>query len=138
MLQLRVAWKYCESALPTKILLRRHSQACLLRTHDFCARAASAPRRTIKYACGAQRRAPCIHARLRRLVTKPDEKCGLKHGFIIFGRFRCRKGNSWLITTTFSSMKSHFAGYVIPRVGSDIFLFIEFDQLARRDGVADR
>ena len=23
-------------------------------------------------------RAPCIHARLRRLATKPDEKCGLE------------------------------------------------------------
>ena len=25
----------------------------------------------------SSRRAPCIHARLRRLATKPGEKCGL-------------------------------------------------------------
>jgi hypothetical protein len=36
-----------------------------------------APRRTVKYVCGALGRAPCIHARLRRLATKPREKCGL-------------------------------------------------------------
>jgi hypothetical protein len=36
-----------------------------------------APRRTVEYACGALGRAPCIHARLRRLATKPGEKCGL-------------------------------------------------------------
>jgi len=36
-----------------------------------------APRHTVKYACGALRRAPRIHARLRRLVTKSCEKCGL-------------------------------------------------------------
>ena len=29
------------------------------------------------YACAALGRAPCIHARLRLLVTKPYEKCGL-------------------------------------------------------------
>ncbi len=29
------------------------------------------------YACGALGRAPCIHARLRRLATKSREKCGL-------------------------------------------------------------
>jgi hypothetical protein len=28
--------------------------------------------------CVALRRAPCIHARLRRLATKPCEKCGLE------------------------------------------------------------
>ncbi len=37
-----------------------------------------APRRTFEYVCGALGRAPCIHARLRRLATKPGEKCGLK------------------------------------------------------------
>ena len=26
----------------------------------------------------SSRRAPCIHARLRRLATKPGEKCGLE------------------------------------------------------------
>ena len=36
-----------------------------------------APRRTVKYVCGALGRAPCIHARLRLLATKPREKCGL-------------------------------------------------------------
>ncbi len=36
-----------------------------------------APRRIVEYACGALGRAPCIHARLRRLATKPGEKCGL-------------------------------------------------------------
>jgi len=36
-----------------------------------------APRHTVKYACGALRRAPCIHTRLRRLATKSCEKCGL-------------------------------------------------------------
>jgi len=36
-----------------------------------------APRHTVKYACGAFRRAPCIHARLRRLATKYGEKSGL-------------------------------------------------------------
>lgn len=35
----------------------------------------------------------------------------------------------------FEHEESHFAGYVIPQVGSDIFLFIEFDQLARGDGL---
>ncbi len=34
-------------------------------------------RRTVEYACGALGRAPCIHARLRRLATKPGEKSGL-------------------------------------------------------------
>ena len=33
-----------------------------------------------KYACGALGRAPCIHARLRRLATKSGEKCGLEVG----------------------------------------------------------
>jgi len=36
-----------------------------------------APRHTVKYACGALRRAPCIHTRLRRLARKSCEKCGL-------------------------------------------------------------
>ena len=36
-----------------------------------------APRHTVEYACGALRRAPCIHARLRRLATKYGEKSGL-------------------------------------------------------------
>jgi hypothetical protein len=36
-----------------------------------------APRRTVEYACGALGRAPCMHARLCRLATKPGEKCGL-------------------------------------------------------------
>ena len=33
-----------------------------------------APRHNVKYACGALLCAPCIHARLRRLATKPGEK----------------------------------------------------------------
>jgi hypothetical protein len=37
-----------------------------------------APRRTVEYVCGALGRAPCIHARLRRLATKPREKCGFR------------------------------------------------------------
>jgi len=35
-----------------------------------------APRRTVEYACGTLGRAPCIHARLRHLATKPGEKSG--------------------------------------------------------------
>ena len=35
-----------------------------------------APRRTVEYARGALGRAPCIHARLRRLATKPVRKAG--------------------------------------------------------------
>jgi hypothetical protein len=31
-----------------------------------------------QFICGALGRAPCIHARLRRLATKPYEKCGLE------------------------------------------------------------
>ena len=45
--------------------------------HVYCVALHRAPRRTVEYACGALGRAPCIHARLRRLATKPDEKCGL-------------------------------------------------------------
>jgi hypothetical protein len=37
-----------------------------------------APGHTVQYACGALGRAPCIHARLHRLVTKSDEKSGLR------------------------------------------------------------
>jgi len=33
--------------------------------------------RTVEYACGALGRAPCVHARLRHLATKPGEKSGL-------------------------------------------------------------
>ena len=44
-----------------------------------------APRRTVEYACGALSRALLakrrIHARLRRLATKPCEKCGLETVF---------------------------------------------------------
>jgi len=36
-----------------------------------------------KYACGALGSAPCIHARLRRLATKPGEKCGLVDCFFL-------------------------------------------------------
>jgi len=46
--------------------------------HVYCVALRRAPRRTVKYACGALGRAPCIHARLRRLATKPGEKCGLE------------------------------------------------------------
>jgi hypothetical protein len=45
--------------------------------HVYCVALPRAPRHTVKYACGALRRAPCIHARLRRLATKDGEKCGL-------------------------------------------------------------
>ena len=45
--------------------------------HVYCVAIGRAPRRTVEYACGALGRAPCIHARLRRLATKSDEKCGL-------------------------------------------------------------
>jgi hypothetical protein len=34
-------------------------------------------RQTVKSASEALGRAPCIHARLQRLATKPGEKCGL-------------------------------------------------------------
>ena len=43
----------------------------------YCVALPRAPRRTVKYACGALSRAPCIHAPLHPLATKPDEKCGL-------------------------------------------------------------
>jgi hypothetical protein len=53
--------------------------------HVYCVALPRAPRRTVEYACGALSRAgwkapdaPCIHARLRRLATKPCEKCGLE------------------------------------------------------------
>ena len=46
--------------------------------HVYCVALGRAPRRTVEYACGALGRAPCIHARLRRLATKPGEKCGLE------------------------------------------------------------
>ncbi len=45
--------------------------------HVYCVALRRAPRRTVEYVCGALGRAPCIHARLRRLATKPGEKCGL-------------------------------------------------------------
>ena len=45
--------------------------------HVYCVALRRAPRRTVEYVCGALSRAPCIHARLRRLATKPREKCGL-------------------------------------------------------------
>ena len=45
--------------------------------HVCCVALRRAPRRTVEYVCGALSRAPCIHARLRRLATKPREKCGL-------------------------------------------------------------
>ena len=44
--------------------------------HVYCVALRRAPRRTVKYVCGALGRAPCIHARLRLLATKPREKCG--------------------------------------------------------------
>jgi len=46
--------------------------------HVYCVALPWAPRHTVKYACGALRRAPCIHARLHRLATKHGEKCGLE------------------------------------------------------------
>jgi len=46
--------------------------------HVYCVALPRAPRHTVKYACGALRRAPCIHARLHRLATKHGEKCGLR------------------------------------------------------------
>ena len=45
--------------------------------HVYCVALRRAPRRTVKYVCGTLGRAPCIHARLRLLATKPREKCGL-------------------------------------------------------------
>ena len=45
--------------------------------HAYCVPLRRAPRRTVKYASGALGRAPCIHTHLRRLATKPGEKCGL-------------------------------------------------------------
>ena len=42
--------------------------------HVYCVALRRAPRRTVEYVCGALGRAPCIHARLRRLATKPCEK----------------------------------------------------------------
>ena len=47
--------------------------------HVYCVALRRAPRRTVKYVCGALGRAPCIHARLRLLATKPREKCGLRN-----------------------------------------------------------
>jgi hypothetical protein len=49
-----------------------------------------APRHTVEYACGALRRAPCIHARLRRLATKPGEKCGLVVRLLLISSFVSR------------------------------------------------
>ena len=45
--------------------------------HVYCVALRQAPRRTVEYVCRALGRAPCIHARLRRLATKPCEKSGL-------------------------------------------------------------
>jgi len=45
--------------------------------HVCCVVLRRAPRRTVEYVCRALGLAPCIHARLRRLATKPREKCGL-------------------------------------------------------------
>src|SRR5512136_616600 len=45
--------------------------------HVYSVALGRAPRRTVEYVCGALGRAPCIHARLRRLATKPCEKCRL-------------------------------------------------------------
>jgi hypothetical protein len=50
---------------------------CGAARHVYSVALPRAPRRTVEYACGALGRAPCIHARLRRLATKPCEKCGL-------------------------------------------------------------
>ncbi len=46
--------------------------------HIYCVARLRAPRHTVEYACGALGRAFCIHARLRRLATKPCEQCGLR------------------------------------------------------------
>jgi len=49
-----------------------------------------APRHTVKYACGALCRAPCIHACLHRLAMKSCEKCGLMvHQQPVRKRWRC-------------------------------------------------
>ncbi len=50
--------------------------------HVYCVALCRAPRRTAEYVCGGLGRAPCIHARLRRLAMKPGEKCGLRPGQI--------------------------------------------------------
>ena len=47
-----------------------------------------ASRQTVKSASEALGRAPCIHARLHRLATKPGEKCGL--GEVEFMEFGIR------------------------------------------------
>jgi len=52
--------------------------------HVYSVALGRAPRHTVKYACGALRRARLakrrIHAHLRRLATKSCEKCGLIRG----------------------------------------------------------
>ena len=48
--------------------------------HVYCVALRRASRQTVKSASEALGRAPCIHARLHRLVTKPGEKCGLMVG----------------------------------------------------------
>ena len=55
--------------------------------HVYCVALGRAPRHTVEYVCGALGRAPCIHARLRRLATKPCEKCGLSSCCLVFARF---------------------------------------------------
>ena len=45
--------------------------------HVYCVALGRASRQTVESASEALGRAPCIHARLHRLATKPGEKCGL-------------------------------------------------------------
>jgi len=69
-----------EHRQPRNLLSPHFSQAfyCgVAYRHVYGVALGRAPRHTVKYACGALRRAPCIHACLHRLATKSREKCGL-------------------------------------------------------------
>src|SRR5208337_1126585 len=59
-----------------------------------------APRRTVEYVCGALGRAPCIHARLRRLATKPCEKCGLRR------KLHSVSKRNWLVSMEVNEIQS--------------------------------
>jgi hypothetical protein len=64
--------------------------------HVYCVALCRAPRHTVEYACGALGRAPCIHARLRRLATKSGEKCGLGLRDRTVESHRCNQDHSVL------------------------------------------
>ena len=84
--------EFCEPLLlrPTSPLFSRAFYCGGGSGHVYCVALRRAPRRTVEYACGALGRAgweapdaPCIHARLRRLATKPREKNGLVPAFFL-------------------------------------------------------